>query len=148
MSEPSLRQPRPAGVEAASAGNYHDLIGMKVVRAEPGRLEARIELRPELHNPMGAAHGGALVALADSVCGYAVLTCLPEGATSFTTVNLTASFLSSAREGQVRCTAELLRSGRTTQVWDAQVETGEGRPLAAVRCTQLLRYSRGPAEDE
>lgn len=97
---------------------------------------------------MGAAHGGALVALADSVCGYAVHTCLPEGAISFTTVDLTASFLASAREGEVRCTAELLRGGRTTQVWDALVETGEGRPLAAIRCTQLLRYSRGSAADE
>jgi len=66
----------------------------------------------------------------------------PEGAKSFTTVDCSANFVSSAREGDlVMATASPLHTGHTTQVWDATVtnETTE-RLMASYRCTQLILY--------
>jgi uncharacterized protein (TIGR00369 family) len=82
-----------------------------------------------------------VVALADSASGFGCLTCLPDGATGFTTAELKANFIGTAREGGVRCRAHLAHGGRTTQVWDAEVtrET-DGRTIALFRCTQILLY--------
>ena len=85
-----------------------------------------------------------VIALADALCAFGVGRNWPEGASSFTTVESKANFLSSAREGEsVRGVASALHIGRTTQVWDAVV-TNEttGREMAAYRCTQLILYPR------
>jgi 1,4-dihydroxy-2-naphthoyl-CoA hydrolase len=43
-------------------------------------------------------------------------------------------------EGTVHCESRRVHGGRTTQVWDATVTSGEGKTLALFRCTQLLLY--------
>ena len=80
--------------------------------------------------------------MADALCAFGVSHHWPEGARSFTTVDCSANFISSAREGErVTATASPLHLGRTTQVWDATVtnETTE-RLMASYRCTQLILY--------
>ena len=68
---------------------------------------------------------------------------LPEGAQSFTTVELKSNFLGTAREGTIVAKARAAHLGRTTQVWDVEVETGdEGRTLALFRCTQMILHPR------
>ena len=58
----------------------------------------------------------------------------------FTTLELKSNFLGSAREGTIACVAT--HSGRTIQVWDADVtdEVSE-KTIALFRYTQLIRYS-------
>jgi uncharacterized protein (TIGR00369 family) len=84
-----------------------------------------------------------VVTLADTAAGYGCFASLPEGATGFTTIELKANFLGTAREGRLLCEATRVHGGRTTQVWDATV-THEGKTIALFRCTQLLLYP--PAE--
>ena len=67
----------------------------------------------------------------------------PRGRRSFTTIDCSANFLSSAEEGeQVTATAAPLHLGRTTQVWDATVtnETTGERLMASYRRTQIILY--------
>jgi uncharacterized protein (TIGR00369 family) len=119
------------------------LLGIEVLKGEPGRHENRLEVRPELLAPNGFLHGGTVVALADTACGYGTMLSLPEGATSFTTIELKSNFLGTAREGSIRCIAKLAHGGRTTQVWDAEVvDEASGKTLALFRCTQLLLYPK------
>jgi uncharacterized protein (TIGR00369 family) len=64
---------------------------------------------------------------------------LPEGATGFTTIELKANFLGTALSGGVNCEARMLHGGRTTQVWDAEVQSeATGKTIALFRCTQML----------
>jgi uncharacterized protein (TIGR00369 family) len=68
---------------------------------------------------------------------------LPAGGSGFTTVELKANFLGTAREGAIACEARLGHGGRTTQVWDATVvDERSARTLALFRCTQLVLYPR------
>jgi uncharacterized protein (TIGR00369 family) len=94
----------------------------------------------KLHHmaPHGYLHAASVVALADTSCGYGCLLNLPEGGTGFTTIELKANFLRTAREGTIRCEARLVHGGRTTQIWDATVTTPDGREMALFRCTQLV----------
>jgi uncharacterized protein (TIGR00369 family) len=59
----------------------------------------------------------------------------------FTTAELKANFLGTAREGGVACEARLVHGGRTTQVWDAEVKNeANGKIMALFRCMQILLY--------
>ncbi len=94
--------------------------------------------------PNGFMHAASVITLVDSACGYACMTSLPEGATGFTTIELKANYLSSAKAGEeVACTASLVHGGRMTQVWDAEaVNKTTGKTMALFRCTQMILYPR------
>src|SRR5512145_2893080 len=103
-------------------GYLPSLMGIEFLSAEPGRLTSRLTLRPELLAPNGYLHAAVIIALADTTCGYGTFTDLPNGAQNFTTIELKSNFLGTARQGGIACVATRVHSGRTTQVWDSQVE--------------------------
>jgi 1,4-dihydroxy-2-naphthoyl-CoA hydrolase len=115
---------------------------LEIVSVEPGRVEAALEVRPDHLAPHEFLHAGAVVTLADTAAGYGCLASLPEGANSFTTIELKANFLGTARDGRISCNATLAHGGRTTQIWDATVTKEDGKTIALFRCTQLLLYPR------
>jgi 1,4-dihydroxy-2-naphthoyl-CoA hydrolase len=124
-----------------SEGRLPGLIGLQILDAGAGSISSRLELRDELLAPNGYLHAATVVALADTSCGYGTFVSLPEGAESFTTVELKTNFLGTKRSGAIECEARLTHGGRTTQVWDATV-TADGKPIALFRCTQMILYPR------
>ena len=124
------------------ARNFLQLLGIVVPPIEEDRLEARLTVTHPLIAGTGFLWAPVVMAMADALCAFGVSHHWPEGARSFTTVDCSANFISSAREGeQVTATATALHLGRTTQVWDATVmnETTE-RLMASYRCTQIILY--------
>ena len=116
-------------------------LGVRVTEAGSGRARAELDVGREHHAPNGYLHAGAIVGLADTVCGYGCLASLPEDASGFTTIELKTNFLGTALEGTIVAEATMAHGGRTTQVWDAVVRA-DGRTLALFRCTQLVLYPR------
>jgi len=123
---------------AVAAGTFPALVGIEFDEVSEGSATGRLDLRRELLAPNGYLHAGAVVALADTVCGFGCVASLPEGAYGFTTIELKTNFLGTAREGTLLCRGRLVHGGRTTQVWDAAVEDASGKTIALFRCTQLL----------
>jgi 1,4-dihydroxy-2-naphthoyl-CoA hydrolase len=121
---------------------FLDLLGIQLADQGPDAT-ARLTVTYPLIAGTGYLWAPVVIAIADALCAFGVNHHWPQGATSFTTVDCTANFLSSAREGEVVIgQASPLHLGRTTQVWDAVVtnETTE-RQMAAYRCTQLILYT-------
>ena len=81
------------------------LFGFRVTAIEEDRLDAELDVRPEIRAPNGYLHAATVVALADTACGYGCLAHLPADATNFTTIELKTNFLGTAREGTIACTA-------------------------------------------
>lgn len=128
----------------ASAGKLPGHIGLEVTLVEPGKVVGRFEVRSDLVAHTGYLLAGAVLSVADILCAYGVSTAWPDGANGFTTAEVKCNFMGTLREGAGLCTAALLHSGRTTQVWDANVtDEASGRLLAAFRCTQIILYPRG-----
>jgi uncharacterized protein (TIGR00369 family) len=124
-------------------GFLPDYLGLEWQKVERGEVEGRFAVKRHHIAPNGFLHAASVIALVDSACGYGCLTSLPEGATSFTTIEIKSNFLGTAREGTVTCSARLVHGGRTTQVWDAEaVHADTGKTIALFRCTQLLLYAR------
>ncbi|MBC7926783.1 MAG: PaaI family thioesterase [Bryobacteraceae bacterium] len=118
-----------------------ELLGFEVTAAEPGRLEARMPIRPQLLAPNGYLHAASVIALADSSCGFGTFFDLPPTASGFTTIELKSNHIGTALEGLLLCEARRAHKGRTTQVWDAEVRVQEsGKTIALFRCTQIILY--------
>lgn len=135
--------PDADGLNRFSVGYLPGLIGMEILEAAHGRVRSRLTVRRDLLAGNGYLNAATVVAVADTSCGYGVLTSLPDGARGFTTIELKANYLGTVREGGVACEATLAHGGRTTQVWDARIaEEASGRVIALFRCTQMLLYPR------
>jgi len=119
-------------------------LGMEILVVEEGKLTARMAVERHHMAPNGFLHGGSVVALADTATGYATMAHLPEGAQSFTTIELKANYFSSVREGAaVICVASAQHLGRSTQVWDAEVtDEASGKRLALFRCSNMVLYPK------
>jgi len=111
---------------------------------ETGRAEGRFTVTRRHMAPNGFLHAASIIALVDSACGYACMASVPDDATGFTTIELKANYLGTAKEGEtVACKARLLHGGRMTQVWDAEaVNETTGKTIALFRCTQMVLYPR------
>ncbi|TRW95976.1 PaaI family thioesterase [Paracoccus sp. M683] len=122
-------------------GTLPDHLGIEWDSAEPGRIAGHMQVLPHLLAPNGFLHAASVIALADTACGYGCLMSLPEGAKSFTTIELKSNFLGTARTGVVDTVATVAHSGRTTQLWDAEViHRDSGKRIALFRCTQMILY--------
>ena len=129
----TLDQVRQRGAEL-----FPGLVGIDVVEAGDGHARAELAVADQHLAPNGYLHAGAVVALADTTCGYGCILSLPEGGIGFTTIELKTNFVGTARDGTLACEAQLRHGGRTTQVWDASVTADGGRQIALFRCTQLV----------
>lgn len=115
------------------------LMGITFVEAEKDRVVATMAVRDDLCTLGHAIHGGAVMALADSVGAAATVINLPPEARGTTTIESKTNFVGAAKAGTiVTATATPVHLGRRTQVWQTRLETGEGRLVAIVTQTQMV----------
>ena len=118
------------------------VLGVETTEIEADRVVGHMDVTGPLIAGTGYLFAPAVVALADSLAAIGVGANRPEGSNSFTTIELKANFLGSAREGErVVGVATPVHTGRSTQVWDCTV-TNEttGKTIALFRCTQMILY--------
>jgi uncharacterized protein (TIGR00369 family) len=130
-------------LNARGTGRLPGWFGLRVVRIDERELAMRLQIQPQMLAPNGFLHAATVIALADTACGFATIAHLPDGAESFTTVELKCNFLGTATEGTLEAVARGAHLGRTTQVWDAEVrELANVRTLALFRCTQMVLWPK------
>ena len=114
------------------------LLGVKFLSAELDRLTAELEVREELCTNPAIAHGGVLMAFADSLGATATIINLPDGK-STTTLESKTNFFAPAPVGSTvtgECTP--LHRGRRTMVWQTRITNADGRLLTLVTQTQMV----------
>jgi uncharacterized protein (TIGR00369 family) len=133
----------PAQLNAIGEKIFPGLVGLELLELSDGRSVARVAVKPRHLAPNDFLHAGLMVTLADTSCGYGTMASLPEGADSFTTLELKMNFQGTVRDGAIVSVAERRHGGRTTQIWDATVTAqASGKTLGLFRCTQLILYPR------
>ncbi len=111
---------------------------------EDGVIVGHIDVTDALIAGNGFLFAPAIISLADTLCAGGFGAYRPDGAAGFTTLELKANFLGTARAGErVVGSATPSHLGRTTQVWDCVV-TNEttAKTIALFRCTQMVLYPR------
>ncbi|HSG76451.1 MAG TPA: PaaI family thioesterase [Burkholderiales bacterium] len=131
----------PEVFNGRSRGHLPGLLGLQILTMSAQAVESRLEVRKDHMAPNGFLHAATVIALADTSCGYGCVAQLPQGASGFTTLELKANFLGTARDGAIVCRARPVHLGRSTQVWDAEVSVeGAQRRIATFRCTQMVLW--------
>lgn len=122
---------------------FPGLMGVRLVEAGPERVVAELTVRPDLCTLGGILHGGAYMAFADTLGAVGTVLNLSAGETT-TTTDSSTKFVGGAKVNTI-VTGEsvALHRGRTTQVWQTNVRTAEGKLCAVVTQTQLIMRSKG-----
>jgi 1,4-dihydroxy-2-naphthoyl-CoA hydrolase len=124
-------------IGARIAESFPADLGVEPLEVSDERTTGRIVVdRRHLH-PGGLVHGGAWVALADSVAAWQTFRHLPPGH-DFTTIEMKLNVFAAGRpDDELVATAEHLHAGRTTHVVEVRVHRGE-RLVANLLVTQLV----------
>ncbi len=119
-------------------GTFFETLGIRILEASRERVVAEMDVRPTLMTVGGRLHGGAIMALADSVGALGAFLALPEGAAGTTTVESKTNFFAGASAGVVRAEAVPLHVGGRTSVWQTRITGADGRLVAQTVQTQLV----------
>jgi uncharacterized protein (TIGR00369 family) len=125
-------------LEERTKGLLPELLGIRFLEASPDLVRAELPVRDDLCTVPGVMHGGAIMAFADTLGGFATGLNLPAGA-STTTIESKTNFIAAAPAGEKvlgECVA--LHRGRRTMVWQTRVTREDGRLVAIVTQTQLV----------
>ena len=96
------------------------LIGASLTLIEPGVVEITLPFRPDLTQQHGYLHAGIVTTIADSACGYAAFTLMPEGS-GVLSVEFKVNLLRPAKGENFLARAEVIKAGRTLTVVRADV---------------------------
>ncbi|MGO3184082.1 MAG: PaaI family thioesterase [Aequorivita sp.] len=100
-------------------------------------LVARMPVTPRVHQPDGVLHGGASVALAESVGSAGAYFFLNSEEFVIRGIEIAANHVKSVRDGYVYAHASILHKGRTTQLWQIKITNEEGALVSLVKLTTL-----------
>lgn len=113
-------------------------LGLRITLASAERIEAELPISEQLGNRNGAAHGGALMALADNLGGTGASLNLRDGQSTATLESKT-NFLRPVPMGDVvRAVCVPLHKGRTTMVWQTTISRSDGKVAVIVTQTQMV----------
>jgi 1,4-dihydroxy-2-naphthoyl-CoA hydrolase len=117
---------------------FTKLLGLNVLHRSPERSEAELIVREELCNRRGVLHGGAAMALGDTLGGMTAIMSLPDGGRTATIESKTNFFAAVPKGDTAHAVCIPLHRGRTTMVLETRITRGDGKLAAIVTQTQLI----------
>ena len=105
-------------------------------------LVATMPVNSRVHQPMGLLHGGASVALAESVGSAASHHFLDHEEHEVRGLEINANHVRAIREGTVKATARMLHKGRTTLLWEIKIEDEKDRLISICKLTCIILTKR------
>ncbi|WP_196138013.1 hotdog fold thioesterase [Aliikangiella sp. G2MR2-5] len=112
-------------------------LGIELVEVGDDYMTASMPVDNRTHQPMGILHGGASIALAETVGSMAANMAVDEEHYCVG-LEVNGNHLRSVKSGRVFATASPLHLGRTTQVWDIRIRDEQGRKVCISRLTMAV----------
>ena len=100
-------------------------------------LVAEMPVTPKVHQPDGILHGGAMVALAESVGSAACFVFLDTKNFSIRGLEINANHVRSVKDGKVFAKASFIHKGRTTQVWQIEITNQKEQLISMCKLTTI-----------
>jgi uncharacterized protein (TIGR00369 family) len=121
-----------------SRNTLMETLEIQYIDAGEGFLTAKMPVNSRVHQPMGLLHGGATVALAESVGSAASLMFINPEKQESRGIEISANHLRSKREGTVFCTAKILHQGRSIHLWEIKITDEEGKLISLCKLTNMI----------
>ncbi|MGH7621384.1 MAG: PaaI family thioesterase [Gemmatimonadaceae bacterium] len=116
-----------------------DTLGIALIEFTPERVVATMPVGERTRQPFGILHGGASLALAETVASLGALANVDRSKFDTVGIEINANHVRAKTDGDVTATAIPIHVGRTTQVWDVRIVDERGRPICVSRCTLAVR---------
>ncbi|NII12328.1 hotdog fold thioesterase [Oleiagrimonas sp. C23AA] len=132
-------------VERVNQWSEHTLmqaLGIRITEIGDDFLRGSMPVDQRTHQPFGLLHGGASVALAETLGSTAALLTLDPEHEVAVGLDINANHVRGVREGQVIGTARPQHLGRSTQVWEIRIEAEDGALVCISRLTMAVVPSR------
>lgn len=120
-------------------------IGARLTRIDPGEVDIELHTREDLVQQHGFLHAGVLASAADSACGYAALSLMPQGA-AVLSIEFKINMLAPAAGERVLARGRVIRAGRTVSVCSGDVvafSNGTEKLVATMVATMMTVRDRG-----
>jgi uncharacterized protein (TIGR00369 family) len=137
MTSPTLPDPADALAWARSFPNRGllDSLGIEIVEMAPARVVATMPVDRRTHQPYGLLHGGASVALAETIASLGAALHTDRERSMVVGLEINANHVRAVRSGTVTGVGAPLHVGRTTQVWEIRITDDGDRLVCVSRCT-------------
>jgi uncharacterized protein (TIGR00369 family) len=127
-----------SAVNAVAKNTLMETLGIVYTNIGADFLEAKMKVLPQVHQPMGLLHGGASVALAESVGSAASHMFIDNENYIVKGIEITANHLRSKREGEVTAVATILHKGKTTHLWKIEIKDEQDQLISFCKLTNIV----------
>lgn len=124
--------------KAFSKNTLMETLNIEFIDAGEGFLVAKMPVNPSVHQPAGLLHGGASVALAESVGSAASYFYINEEEQEVRGIEIAANHLKSIREGFVFGTARIIHKGRSLHLWEIKITDEAGNLISLCKLTNMI----------
>lgn len=125
-------------LNATSTGTMVEHLGIEYIDLGEQHLCARMPVDHRTVQPQKILHGGASVALAETVGSFASALMIDRERYTVRGLNISANHVGSAGEGYVYARAELMHGGRSTHVWDIRISREDDKSVCLCRLTNVI----------
>ena len=121
-----------------SKNTLMETLKIEYIDAGEDFLVAKMPVNPSVHQPMGLLHGGASVALAESVGSAASHFFINSKEQEVRGIEISANHLKSIREGVVFGTARIIHKGRSLHLWQIKITDEAGNLISLCKLTNIV----------
>lgn len=123
--------------------NMGDAIGIQFIKLHRTEMIAEMPVDENTIQPFGILHGGASVALAETLASVGAWLNLSDNSKTAVGLEINANHIKAVRKGQkVIGIAKPIHRGAQTQVWETRLETESGKLVCISRCTLAIVQSK------
>ncbi len=128
----------PESLDAISPNTMLEHLGIEFVAIGEDSITARMPVDHRTVQPAGLLHGGASVALAETLGSVAATLCTNPGETTCVGLEINANHIRAVRSGFVTGVARPLHLGNSTHVWDIRIHDEQERLVCVCRLTMAV----------
>jgi 1,4-dihydroxy-2-naphthoyl-CoA hydrolase len=121
-----------------SRNTLMETLDIKFIDAGPDFLTATMPVNSRIHQPMGLLHGGASVALAESVGSAASMLYADPETQEVRGIEISANHLKAKRDGIVTGTARIIHKGRMIHLWEIKITDEDGKLICLCKLTNIV----------
>ncbi|HCW08221.1 MAG TPA: esterase [Cytophagales bacterium] len=121
-----------------SVNSMLEHLGIVFTKVSDGTIEAQMPVDHRTHQPMGLLHGGASVALAETLGSVAAMCCIDSSTQFCVGLDINANHIKSVRHGLVTGKVSPIHIGKKTHVWEIKIFTEQEELVCVSRITMAI----------
>ena len=133
-------------LRANATRNLADTLGIELRELTAERVIATMPVDERTKQPFGILHGGASVALAETVASLGATMNVDLERFNVVGIEINANHIRAKRDGVVTGTGTPIHVGRSTQVWEVRIVDEDNRPVCVSRCTLAVVPKERPSQ--